>query len=1120
MNTETALMERHPPLMQSKINPPRVAGLLLRPRLDAIFSQIRSRRLALLVAGAGYGKTVLACQSLCEMDARTAWYRLDETDRDFSVFIRYLVAALEPLVSGSQNIRRGIEAGATSPKRQDLLLKRVIGALQTDRTEDLFIVLDDFHHVQDSAEIRHAVETLLSLSPPRLHWILIARTEPVLKLSRLRAMMEVIEINEALLTFSIDEIEGLRSQIFPASAGRITSRQLLAQTEGWIAGLVLMLGTLENRPHETVSPARRFHNHSNRHVFQYLEENIFANLPEIHRLFMLKSSLLEQIDPAFCECVFGTSNTTRILETLCRDHLLTFRCAGKAHGYYYHQLLRDFLLDRLGRTVDGSEIRRLHLDIAKGFEDRGDIQSAVGHYMQASDFDSVCRLLSALTLNDLVRFPLPFLARTIARIPCERMAGRAGLLHLRAKLDSISGDVQGAIDGFKAALEQFRTQGNQAGTAACLKDLAFHHYLTGDIVRAQDGLKALQTFRHDDPFFAAEINGYLILFAAISGAFNEADRLYTGFDDPVGRCHPTLGPLVGSWLDLCYSNRLLNSGDFNRAAALDARTLERFEAIGMQAFLPLANFQSAMSAYYTARHREGLDFAEAGLAMADKVGIYDHQYAWLRLARCLNASKLGQIEQALMDASDALAIFGSHANRWGQASVYEALSMIHRHGGRLDEAADCMHRGLQLIEGLNLKVTRQALVLRKVELLLDTGAVEQARAVLDDCCGPTAASTFHHFGCLLLASRLRTIQGNETEAGATMQEALSLAETYGYGPWLAEEAPWAVSVLLHCHARGRSRAFIDRWFREYGTRTRDQLLTSRGHAKAGIRKAGRELLAAIPATDQSLHVRCMGGFEVAVGHRVLAANRWRSTAARKIFQYLAIEKGFIAKDVLVERLWPEQPPSRTHQRFHVALNALRRLLEPDLKRGMPSSFIVRQNSGYRLETGPAGSIDFRTFLARLETARRIEAEDAARALSFYQQADAIYSGPLFAEDMFDEAFVEPRRYLRSRCLQALERIMTLCADAQQWEQAAACAERYLAIDKCAEPVYRALMKFFFHLGQISRIVETMQQCRLGLAAGMDSTPGKDTEALFGLLTGMPADKIAHFNPPSSGFGND
>ena len=1072
-----------------------------RPRLHSLFSQIQSRQLALVVAGAGYGKTSFVSQSLCQMDARSAWYRLDEMDRDFSVFIGYLVATLKPFVPGIEEIACSIEPVPPSTKRRNEILKRLIGAVQIYPAEDLFIVLDDFHHLQDSPEICRAMETLLSLSPPWLHWILIARAEPALKLSRLRTMMEVIEIDETLLAFDLEEIEELCSQIFPESARRISPQQLLAQTAGWIAGLVLMLNTFENRPHQTAPQNRRLSGHCGRHVFQYLEENVFANLPEIHRLFMLKSSLLEQIDPAFCECVFGTSNTTRILETLCRDHLLTFRCAGKAHGYYYHQLLRDFLLDRLGRTVDGSEIRRLHLDIAKGFEDRGDIQSAVGHYMQASDFDSVCRLLSALTLNDLVRFPLPFLARTIARIPCERMAGRAGLLHLRAKLASMSGDVQGAIDGFKAALERFRTQGNQAGTAACLKDLAFHHYLTGDIVRAQNGLKDLRTFRHDDPFFAAEINGYLILFAAISGEFNEADRLYTEFDDPVGRCHPTHGPLVSCWLDLCYSNRLLNSGDFNRATALDARTLERFEAIGMEAFLPLANFQSAMSAYYTTRHHQGLNFADAGLAMADKLGIYDHQCAWLQLARCLNASKLRQIEQALMDASDALAIFGSHANRWGQASVYEALSMIHRRGGRLDEAADCTHRGLHLIDGLDLKVTRGALVLRKAELLLDSGAVEQARAVLDDCCGQATINTFHHFRRLLLMSRVQTLQGNETKAAATMQDALFLAEEKEYGPWLIEETPWAVSLLLQCRARDRLRVYIDRWFRKYGTRARDQLLAIRGHTKAGVRKSARELLAAIPATDQSLHVRCLGRFEVCVGHRVLAAEQWRSTAARKIFQYLVIEKGCLSKDILIERLWPEQEPSRTSQRFHVALNALRRLLEPDLKRGMPSSFIVRQNDGYRLETGPEGSIDFRSFLARLETARRIEAEDAARALSFYQEADAVYTDPLFAEEMFDEAFADLRRYLQSCHLQALERAMTLCADTQQWEKAVACAEKYLAIDNCAEPVYRSLMKFLFHLGHISRIVDTMQRCRLALAGGMDSTPGKDTEALFGLLTG-------------------
>ena len=75
--------------------PPRRPDLLKRPRLLDLLYENSHRRLGLIVAAPGYGKTTLLVDYANDTEYEVAWCRLDETDRDLATFVGHLVLALQ-----------------------------------------------------------------------------------------------------------------------------------------------------------------------------------------------------------------------------------------------------------------------------------------------------------------------------------------------------------------------------------------------------------------------------------------------------------------------------------------------------------------------------------------------------------------------------------------------------------------------------------------------------------------------------------------------------------------------------------------------------------------------------------------------------------------------------------------------------------------------------------------------------------------------------------------------------------------------------------------------------------------------------------------------------------------
>jgi LuxR family maltose regulon positive regulatory protein len=262
-------------LARAKIQTPRFrGGLIERSELEQqLGDALTSRRLVLLVAPAGYGKTAALSRQLQRLPpgCAVAWVTVDEED-DLPRLFSCLIEALEPL---DPPWRLAPEAllDLVAQGRLREAASALHGAIEATDTAAGVIVLDDLHAVAD-ARVFEFLNHLLEGLPDRWTLVIATRVEPPLTLARWRAQREVAEFDETTLGFSRKEVQELwrhaTGQDDPEQAGH-----LLDRTQGWPAGLCLSLEASQRSASKV--PKGIWHNR--RHLFDYLASEVFEDLP-------------------------------------------------------------------------------------------------------------------------------------------------------------------------------------------------------------------------------------------------------------------------------------------------------------------------------------------------------------------------------------------------------------------------------------------------------------------------------------------------------------------------------------------------------------------------------------------------------------------------------------------------------------------------------------------------------------------------------------------------------------------------------------------------------------------------------------------------------------------------
>jgi LuxR family maltose regulon positive regulatory protein len=407
------------PILTTKLHAPaQRPGIVRRGRLDDRLDDALHRKLTLVSAPAGFGKTTVIAGWARRRGHRrgphVAWLSLDEGDSDPGRFLTYLLAALRgPVPGAGEEVLPMLEL--PQPPPVESVLTPLVNDLAAAGT-DLVLVLDDYHSI-DSRLVDDAVTFLVNHLPPRLHLIIASREDPPLPLSRLRARAELNELRAPDLRFTAEESVRFLNEVRGLGLTAEDVASLESSTEGWIAGLQLAALSLQGEP----DPAERIRAFSGSHrfVLDYLVEDVLARLsPEVLR-FLLLTSVLDRLCGPACDAVtLGTSGQAT-LEWLERSNLFIVPLDGERHWYRYHHLLRELLRQRLGQAEPAASVDALHVRASRWHEDNGLDLEAFRHAAAGHDIGRALRLIRGHGLPLYVRGALAPIAAWLSSLPPE-----------------------------------------------------------------------------------------------------------------------------------------------------------------------------------------------------------------------------------------------------------------------------------------------------------------------------------------------------------------------------------------------------------------------------------------------------------------------------------------------------------------------------------------------------------------------------------------------------------------------------------------------------------------------------------------------------------------------------
>jgi len=424
------------PLLQTKIYLPlKQSDIVSRPRLIEALSDIADRKLTLISAPAGFGKTTAVSGWVRDSDIPACWLSLDSGDNDLHQLLRYMVLSLQQV---DQHIGEGVSAAleGSSPPAHDLLLTELINDIAI--TEDPFILVLDDYHVIESQEVHDAIDYLLDHMPPLMHLTITTRVDPPLSLSRLRAQGQLVELRSAELRFTMKETTAFLNDCMGIALPTEDVSALEDKTEGWIASLQLAALSLKGRENKQEFIAAFSGSH--RYIIDYLVDEVMSAQTDEERDFLMGTSILERLHAPLCDEVMGISSSRQMLERLDKANMFLIALDDDRSWYRYHHLFSEFLSQRL--LADGPErAAELHVRAADWMNENEFVEQAFKHALAASDYEKAAEIVDPIVLSMVGTGQLLTLLKWTESFPDEVLDQHQWLLLARAYACLMSGDV-------------------------------------------------------------------------------------------------------------------------------------------------------------------------------------------------------------------------------------------------------------------------------------------------------------------------------------------------------------------------------------------------------------------------------------------------------------------------------------------------------------------------------------------------------------------------------------------------------------------------------------------------------------------------------------------------------
>jgi LuxR family transcriptional regulator, maltose regulon positive regulatory protein len=722
-------------LVASKLRPqPFRGGLLHRAALLERLSSAPAGGVTLLAAPAGFGKTTVLSEwrGVVDHTSPLAWLTLDPTDNDPALFWAYVLAALAGVLDDPA---RG-ELERVSPGRGDWLGDLVPTLINTvaDAERPVVLVLDDYHAIADRS-IHDALAFLAERLPGTLRLVLATRSDPPLPLARLRARGLLTELRAAELRFAADEARELLNDSLRLDLGNDAIAQLHERTEGWAAGLYLA-GLSLQRSDDRAAFVDAFSG-DDRHIVDYLGEEVLAAQTPDTRAFLLATSILTRLCGPLCDAVLGRDGSAEVLDRIEASNLFLEPLDTRRVWYRYHQLFAELLRQELGRSRP-ADVAELHRRASDWHAAHGTPAEAIQHALAATDVERACALVAEHWVPLFNTGQLATLGAWLDALPPDRVVADGRLCVARAW---IALDL-GAVDDAAPWVARAEAAGRSPETAVLR---AVHHFKRGEVTAAEAAAREAVDGSAGDGLSRTAARCLVGITALWQG---DAERARTELGEPLSLAAAGQNDLAAAYVTGYQATLLVQEGAFVEAEALARHARRRRDDAGFSSHFVLSIADSAYAAALLGQHRaeaaaepahRAVQLAEGGgsrieLAFAEAIAARVHA----ALGRADDAARLVERARARAEACEHAGLLTALVERAGLelrrrraavAAAGESLTAQELAVLRLlPDDLSLREIGQRLFVSLNTIKTHVRAIYRKLGATTRNEAVTRARA--------------------------------------------------------------------------------------------------------------------------------------------------------------------------------------------------------------------------------------------------------------------------------------------------------------------------------------------------------------------------------------------------------
>lgn len=1072
------------PFLKTKIVPPqRPTNLLHRPRLVEFIHEHIGRKLILISAAAGYGKTSLLIDFAYDTDLPVCWYSLDESDRDTRVLLEGLAASIAhrfPQILEDKMASRFADSSAGFDS--NAVLATLINEIHERIPEVFVLLLDDFHCVDESSDANRLLDAFLANLPQNCTVVLSSRTMPHLSLVTLTARQEVAGLGTGDLRFSAGEIEQLLSEVYNLPIPSEEAKRLVVESEGWITAIVLTTHGLWKGLLQGMIQAKG----RGEYVYNYLAEQVFNQQgPEVQS-FLKSSSILETMDPALCDQLLVRRDSVRMLDLLEKRNLFVTRSEGEPVVYRYHHLFRQFLLSQF-QSHESEAVRALRERAGHLLEEREEWDAAVGQYLAAEAYKDVVRIVEAQGSSMIHRARLDTLAAWMDGLPEEVWQEHPIVPLLRGSIHVEKQELSEAERLLELAYCSFRAGGDWPSLARTAIAQATVRRFQGRYLQAieksQEVLN-LQSRADVEPHMAAQAYRILGICQAHMDSLNLARKeLETSLET-----YETLGDSFNvANLSQDLGTVMRRMGRPQEADLYYERALSNFEALGNSGRMADVLNDIAVGYYYRGEYQKALEVFQEGLAKAQQV--------MRRSAQAVILSGMGDIYRDLGEAERALELYleafkVARNIDDGFLTIYLMAVMgdVFAQVGESDKAEEILASGADLAEqqgskyGLGLIRLSQGIAAnREGDPSLSVDSLESACQLLEEVGARREMTRAQFHLCYALHS-----MGRSEEAKSALGRTLRLSAETGYDQFFLAEGRDMLPFLrqnLPQYLSTKAVNELARGIEEFPPVAILQAL-------------------AISEPEQRLpeiEIKGLGRPEVILDGRPIRWAEWGGPLVREFFFFI-LEQGPVTRGEVGLAFWPDYSPGKVSSAFHSTMYRLRRVIPPE--------FIIYDvdTDVYLVDPGWGYWYDVHSFEEILERAAIAEPEAAE---SLYRQAIELWAGDYLAE-FSSEWCVAEREGLRRLYVNALRQLARLCQKGENYREAVIFYHRALQEDPFAEGIHRALMLCYSAAGERHLAIKHYLTYADTLLQEMGISPMDETVELYErILQGVLGDPRKH-----------